>query len=217
MELQEKIRLAIRRNCLSPKVGEYQPNMLIVVAIIALSIFQSVGKLPLRSRRSRFATSYYLLIHFAQAAYAFSCLFHPSQQDSAGPSGFASPESNDEYFISHSLRCHVPKFTIFRWHGFTVQTSISFSLAQTELNILGLKYGSIRRIKEHRRDSPGKRFRRDLFPRCERFSKERSASVVRFSDRRRSIFRQIEFFRRSKNAVYNRYDGAKGNIRSLGL
>lgn len=75
----------------------------------------------------------------------------------------------------------------------------------------------IRRIKEDGRDSPGKRFRRDQFPRCERFSQEgRSASVVRFSDRRRSISRQIEFFRRSKNAVYNRY-GVEGNIRPLGL
>lgn len=47
-------------------------------------------KLLLRSRGSRLATSYYLLIHFVQAAYTFPRLFHPNQQDSASLSGFAS-------------------------------------------------------------------------------------------------------------------------------
>jgi len=104
--------------------------------------------------------------------------------------------------------------------------SISFSSTYPELNILGLKYGSICRIKggEGRRkgwerESRGKRFPRDLFPRCERFSQGRegrSTSAVRFSDRR-SISRQIEFFQRSKNAAYKPAGRTEGNIRPLGL
>lgn len=81
------------------------------------------------------------------------------------------------------------------------QSSISLRSTQTELNALRIKICQIKGDSGKSGPAP-KRLRRDPFPHRERFSQEgRSASAVRFNDRR-SISRQIEFFRRSKNAVY---------------
>lgn len=83
MELEEKIRLAVQRVVCLQKSENISQTLLVAFAIVALSTFTVSQKLLLRSRGSRFTeTSYYLLIHFEQAAYALSCLFHPSQQDS---------------------------------------------------------------------------------------------------------------------------------------
>lgn len=95
-----------------------------------------------------------------------------------------------------------------------------FPSRRKELNIAGLKYGW---IYVELRKTTVEIARANVFVAiCFRAvsdfrKKEDPTSVVRFSDRRRSISRQIEFFRRSKNAVYNRYDEVEGNIRPLGL
>lgn len=154
---------------LSRKVEEYQPNMLVVFAIVALSIFQSVGSYCWEVARISLRNKLLFIDPLGADSIRFFLFISSESRRLHESIRLRHRESNDEYLYRIHRGRHVPKFTIFR-HGSTVRTSISFSSAQTELNIVGLKYGSIRRIKERRRDSPGKRFRRDLFPRRERFS-----------------------------------------------
>lgn len=174
-----------------------------------------------KSRGSRFATSYYLLIHFEQAAYASSsCLFHPSQQECTSVSGFASRKVTTNIYTAFIGMSRPKVYNIPPWLCARYGLRFPFPLAQTELNIAGLKYGSIHRIKESWRDSPGKRFRRDLFPRRERFSQEgrkirrcrrRVCGAVQwpspFNLQANWIFSEIK-----ERAVYNRHETGRSEI-----
>jgi len=106
----------------------------------------------------------------------------------------------------------------------SLSVRLSFFHADAGFDVRGLRHGSIRRIKE---GDPRKRanvFRRDLFPRHERFLQGGRSARARSLARCGSVTvvqspGKLNFFGDQRTRLYNRHDCGRweGNIRPLGL